>query len=139
MPDRTCTPSRQEDRELNRPSAASPAFCLVTRIDVQRLWHLLLVVVSFRRMRREARMVRGLLDASIRLRRPRTALLISLWTGRQAMDDFESAVLEHPHQVRWLRQHRATIWSGLFELIELSRASVHEQWRGSDALKNDLS
>jgi hypothetical protein len=95
-------------------------YCLVTRIKVARLFTLIGIIVTFLRMRRRARAVRGLLEISILIRRQRTVYLISLWEDVAAMAAFATAIPEHPMVVYKMRRAKAEIWSGHFELRGIS-------------------
>lgn len=91
--------------------------CLVTRIKVAKLSTLIWIVIVFFRLRRRAKNVLGLLEASIFVSDRHTVFLISLWKNVPAMSRFATAVRElHPHAVRKMREVGAEVWSGHFEL-----------------------
>jgi hypothetical protein len=100
-----------------------PGLCVVTRVRVQKLSHTLVLLRSYRRMRRLARTVPGLLQTTFALAGGRTLYFVSLWSDHEAMARFASAVHDHAQTVGWARRHGAEAWSGLFELRGASRSS----------------
>lgn len=97
-----------------------PTLCLVTRIELKRLWHVVPVVLAFRRMRRSGRVVGGLLDAALAIRPRRTVFIVTLWTNEIAMGEFATAVPDHLAIVRWTFRSGAPTWSCLFEAVGVS-------------------
>jgi len=98
--------------------------CLVTRIRVEKLSTLAMIVVSYLRMRQRAKHVPGLLLLSFRFQPRRTVLFISLWRDGLAMAEFNTAVPEHPLAVYKMRQVGADVWSGLFRFVATSPSSA---------------
>lgn len=91
--------------------------CLITRIKVRRVSTVAWILISYLRMRRRARTVPGLLDMAVQLRSPRAVVFVSLWEDANAMAEFNTAVPEHPLEVRRMRVAGAEVWSGLFRFV----------------------
>jgi hypothetical protein len=107
-----------------RPTGpATPALCLVTKIDMRRTVHMVGAVVGFYRLRGRSRGVPGLLHASWSLEGLRTIVFVSLWESETAISDFGTAVPQHPRHVMRTFRRGADIWSGLFEIVGPSRSS----------------
>ena len=100
-----------------------PALCVVTRVRVTKVVHVLALLRAYGRMRRRARGVTGLLQTSVVLRPWRTLYFVSLWSDHGAMADFATATPDHARTVGWARRRGAEAWSGLFELRGASRSS----------------
>jgi len=98
-------------------------FCLVTRIEMRKLSTLVGIMVAYLRMRQRAKRVPGLIEMALLIRPRRTVLFVSLWEDTTAMAKFNTAVPEHPVQVRRMRQAGARTWSGMFELTGTSRTA----------------
>lgn len=69
--------------------------CVLTRFRVRSIWHLFRFYRLFRRVRREAREVGGLLHAAFLIEGPRTCYSFSLWEDEGAIVDFGSRVTSH--------------------------------------------
>lgn len=110
-----------------------PVLCLVTELGFVRWRDLLAALLSFRRMRKTARDVDELLEASVLIRRPRRLLFISLWSDEDGVSKFATAVPEHPARVAWCRRTGAAVWSGLFDLVGASPTSGTWQGPSGDA------
>jgi heme-degrading monooxygenase HmoA len=100
-----------------------PTLCVVTRVRVRRPHHLVVLAAAYRRMRKLAAGVPGLLSTATFVRPPRTIFFVSLWRDHDAMADFASAVHDHARTVGWARRRGAEAWSGLFELRGASKSS----------------
>ncbi len=98
-------------------------FCLVTRIKVRKLSTLVGIMAAYLRMRQRAKHVPGLIEMAFLIRPRRTVIFVSLWEDTTAMAKFNTAVPEHPTQVRRMRQAGAHTWSGMFELTGTSRTA----------------
>ncbi len=98
--------------------------CLVTRIESRKLSTVAWVVIAALRMRRQARVVSGLHEVALFVRRPRTVYIVSLWEDEAAMADFATAVPSHALAVGHLWQGGGRSWSALFELVGPSPLSM---------------
>ncbi len=116
---RTSATSQSRATERVRDGFA-PELCLVTRIRLRKPWHVLPVVLAFRRMRRSGRAVAGLLDAAIAIRPGREVVIVTLWADETAIGEFATAVPDHLALVRWTFRSGATTWSCLFEAVGVS-------------------
>lgn len=100
-----------------------PTLCLVTRIEARSGWEVGVLILSFRRMRRQARQVAGLVEAFMILRRP-AVYIVSLWSDERAIADFATAVPSHLAMVRWTHGRKLRTWSALYNFVGTSPPSA---------------
>ena len=116
-------PSGDIARENGGARDMPPTICLVTRMIFPRWFDVVQVFVAFRRMRRAASSVPGFVGASLTVLPSRTTVIVTLWARETTMAEFQSAVPEHVHRVRWTRARKAAVWSAMYELVGQSRTS----------------
>jgi len=97
--------------------------CLVTRIKVKRWTTFLGILLSYLRMKRQARDVPGLIEIALLTRKNRTVIFISLWENSRAMARFATMVPNHVQSVYNMHQVGAEFWSGAFTLHTVSNRS----------------
>ena len=114
----------------------SPVTCVLTRFRVRSLWDLFRFYRAFRRVRRDARRIPGLLHAGFLVEGPRTCYSFSLWSDEGAILEFGTFVESHVRAAR--HAFRATfrkdlgrpeIWSTQWQL---AAASNNLNWEGVD-------
>jgi hypothetical protein len=104
----------------HQPEQIGAPLCLVTRLEMPRVWHVGRVILAFTKMKRARRVVPGFLDATLYVRRRRVVIIVSWWTDDRAIAEFATAVPDHLAMVRWAFRQGARTWSGLYELKGLS-------------------
>jgi hypothetical protein len=113
------------------------ASCVLTRFRLRSAWSLVPFYFSFRRVRRAAQDVSGLLQAVFLIEDLHTCYTMSLWKDDCAIVDFSTRVSAHiiaansafgPTYRSDLR--RAEIWSAQFRLWAVSRHNL--KWEGLD-------
>lgn len=112
----------------------STVSCVLTRFRLRSFWSLIPFYLHFRRVRRAARDIRGLLKATFLIEDLRTCYTLSLWTDEWAIVDFGS-VRAHvdaansafgPTYRKDLKI--AEIWSAQFRLWAVSCHNLN--WEG---------
>ncbi len=110
--------------------------CVLTRFRVRSCWSLIPFYLHFRRVRREARDVKGLLKAVFLIEDLHTCYTLSLWKNDEAIVNFGSV---HAHVAAansafgpTYREdlRRAEIWSAQFRLWAVSCHNLN--WEGLD-------
>lgn len=114
----------------------STVTCVLTRFRVRSVWDLLRFWRTFRRVRRDARGIKGLLHAGFLIEGPRTCYSFSLWSDEGAILEFGTFVTSHVHAARHAFRstfrkdlQRPEIWSTQWQL---SAASNNLNWEGVD-------
>ena len=126
---RTPLSTAEEGRSVVRSRAGSltrkplPTLCLVTRIEVRNAWDVGVLILSFGRLRRQAREVTGLVEAFMIRRRP-AVYIVSLWSDERAIADFATAVPGHLKMVRWTHGRKLRSWSALYDFVGTSPPSA---------------
>jgi hypothetical protein len=114
----------------------SQVTCVLTRFHVRSVWDLLRFYRVFRRVRRDAQSIRGLLHAGFLVEGPRTCYSFSLWSDEAAILEFGTFIESHVRAAR--HAFRATfrkdlgrpeIWSTQWKL---TAASNNLNWEGVD-------
>jgi hypothetical protein len=114
----------------------SPVACVITRFRVRSVWHLFRFYRTFRKVRRDARRIPGLLHAGFLIEGLRTCYSFSLWSDEGAILEFGTLVESHVRAAR--HAFRATfrrdlarpeIWSTQWQL---AAASNNLNWEGVD-------
>lgn len=109
--------------------------CVLTRFRLRSPWSLIPFYLAFRRVRREARDAKGLLQALFLVEGLRICYTLSLWTDDWAIVEFNTRVRSHvgvansafgPTYRKDLR--RAEIWSAQFRLWAISCHNLN--WEG---------
>lgn len=75
-------------------------YCVLTRIRIRNPLRLLGMWRAYRKVRNEARRVRGLRQSAFLVEGPRTFVILSLWDHPSAFLDFGTHVHTHPPAVR---------------------------------------
>ncbi|MCI0627780.1 MAG: hypothetical protein L0387_40045 [Acidobacteria bacterium] len=116
--------------------------CVLTRFQLRSCWSLIPFYLAFRRVRRAAQGVGGLLKAVFLIENLHTCYTLSLWKDDWAIVEF-GRVRAHVEAANWafgptFRKdlHRANIWSAQFRLWALSCHNLN--WDGLD-LQNLLA
>ncbi|HYO12037.1 MAG TPA: hypothetical protein VE685_02460 [Thermoanaerobaculia bacterium] len=114
----------------------SPATCVLTRFQVRSVWDLLRFYRAFRRIRRDAEKIQGLLYSGFFIENLRTCYSFSLWADEAAILEFGTVVQSHVHAARHafgatFRKDlgRPEIWSTQWKL---AAASNNLNWEGVD-------
>ncbi|HEX4965580.1 MAG TPA: hypothetical protein VF173_32520 [Thermoanaerobaculia bacterium] len=114
----------------------SQVTCVLTRFHVRSVWDLLRFYRVFRRVRRDARSIRGLLHAGFLVEGPRTCYSFSLWADEGAILEFGTLIESHVraagHAFRATFRKdlsRPEIWSTQWKL---TAASNNLNWEGVD-------
>ena len=109
--------------------------CLLTRFRLRSLWALIPFYIAFRRVRRSAREVDGLINSSFLIENLHTCYTMSLWRDECSIVEFSSRVRTHIGAVRSAfgrtsqsALRRPEIWSAQFRLWAISEHNL--QWRG---------
>lgn len=114
----------------------STVTCVLTRFRVRSIWDLFRFYRTFRRVRRDARHIRGLLHAGFLIEGPRTCYSLSLWADEGAILEFGTFIESHVHAAR--HAFRATFRKDLQrpEICstqwKLTAASNNLNWEGVD-------
>jgi hypothetical protein len=114
----------------------SQVTCVLTRFHVRSVWDLLRFYRVFRRVRRDARSIRGLLHAGFLVEGPRTCYSFSLWADEGAILEFGTFIESHVRAAR--HAFRATFRKDLQrpEICstqwKLTAASNNLNWEGVD-------
>jgi hypothetical protein len=110
--------------------------CVLTRFRLRSAWSLIPFYLAFRRVRRDARDVAGLLQAAFLIEDMHTCYTMSLWNDDCAIVDF-GGVRAHIFAAnsafgRTYREdlNRAEIWSAQFRLWAVSCHNLN--WEGLD-------
>jgi hypothetical protein len=111
--------------------------CILTRFRLRSAWFLIPFYRAFLRVRKDARKVDGLLQASFLIEDCRTCYTLSLWRNDQAIVEFGSRVTSHIFAANsafgpTFRKdlQRAEIWSAQFRLWAVSCHNLN--WDGLD-------
>jgi hypothetical protein len=111
--------------------------CVLTRFRLRSRWSLVPFYLTFRRVRRDARQIAGLLQALFLIEDLRTCYTLSLWRDDDAILDFSTRVRSHVdaanHSFSRLEQKdlkRPEIWSAQFRLWAVSCHNLN--WEGFD-------
>jgi hypothetical protein len=110
--------------------------CVITRFRLKSPWSLLPMYLAYRRVRRESRRVKGLLQPLFVIEGWRTCYTISFWANGSAILEFNglrSHVMEANRSFSrsWNRDmRRAEIWSVQMSLSAISRHNL--RWEGFD-------
>jgi hypothetical protein len=116
------------DVSANGLSADEPV-CVVTKIRFGKWRSLPGAFLRFRRLNRIGRrMIPGLVEAHVRIRRDATLLIVSIWENELALVQF-TTLDAHVDAVRWTIRKRGEIWSGVFRLTGTS--SMSRPWIGT--------
>lgn len=130
------------DKRDRRPAGVflrvdTPVNCVLTRFRVRSFWWIIPFYLSYVRVRREARQIKGLLKTAFLVEGPRTYYTLSIWDDDAAILQFSTHVRAHVHAATasmpatWCkRTQRAEIWSGQFRLWSLSPTNLN--WEGLD-------
>lgn len=118
--------SRHESGGTGYEKVNTEISCLLTRFQVRSLWGLAQCYLSFRRVRAEARNVKGLLMAVFLIEDLKTCYTFSLWIDVDAILEFNERV--HAHTVAANRAFRVLrfgsrlpeLWSAQFRLSAVS-------------------
>lgn len=100
--------------------------CLLTRFRLRSPWSLIHFYRSFRRIRREARHVPGLLKTVFLIEDARTCYTLSFWKNPGAIYDFNTKVNSHIGAANSSVQHLQSaargvhLWSAQFRLSAVS-------------------
>jgi hypothetical protein len=100
--------------------------CLVTRFHLRSPWSLVHFFRSYRRIRKEARNVPGLLKMAFLIENPRTCYTLSIWKNPQAIFDFNVKVDSHIAAANRSFRHLqfapsgVQLWSAQFRLSAVS-------------------
>ena len=107
--------------------------CVLTRFHLRSSWSLIPFYLAFRRVRREARVIAGLLQASFLIENRRTCYTLSLWKDENSIVDFGS-VRSHITAANSVFSGaygpRPEIWSAQFRLWAVSCHNLN--WVGVD-------
>jgi hypothetical protein len=110
--------------------------CVLTRFHLRSSWLLIPFYLAFRRVRKEARQVAGLLQAVFLIENRRTCYTLSLWKDDQAIVHFGS-VRSHIQAANSVfasgscnGQHGPEIWSAQFRMWAVSCHNLN--WEGFD-------
>ncbi len=114
----------------------SQVTCVLTRFHVRSVWDLLRFYRAFRRVRRDARGIQGLLHAGFLVEGPRTCYSFSLWSDEGAILEFGTFIESHVRAARHAFRatfrkdlQRPEIWSTQWKL---TAASNNLNWEGVD-------
>jgi len=102
--------------------------CVVTRITFPSRRSLPGAYRRFRRLRRAARAIPGLVETHVRVARGATLLIFSVWEHELALIQF-TTLESHVNAVRWTIRKRGEVWSGVFRLTGTS--SMSKPWIGT--------
>lgn len=100
--------------------------CLLTRFRLRSPWSLIHFYRSYRRIRKEARNVPGLLKTVFLVENARTCYTLSIWKSPEAIYDFNVKVDSHIRAANSSFQHLqfapsgVQLWSAQFRLSALS-------------------
>lgn len=110
--------------------------CVLTRFRLRSSWAMISFYFAFRRVRREARVIQGLLQALFLVENPRTCYTLSIWKDDRAIMDFGS-LRSHVHAANSAFSptyrsdvKRPEIWSAQFRLCGVSPHNLF--WEGFD-------
>jgi hypothetical protein len=109
-------------------SPAEEPVCVVTRITFPGWLSLPGGLVRFRKLRRMARRIPGLVETHVRVRGNATLLIVSVWENQLALLRF-TTLDEHSNAIRWTIRKQAKVWSGVFRLAGTS--SMSKPWIGT--------
>jgi hypothetical protein len=128
-----------DDRPFSGASFArvdTPISCVITRFRLRSPWSLARFYLAFRRVRRAARDLEGLLQAGFLVENLRTCYTLSLWKDDWAIVDFGNlrAHVDAANSAfgqTWRTDlKRAEIWSAQFRLWAVSCHNLN--WEGLD-------
>jgi hypothetical protein len=109
--------------------------CVITRFRLRSTWSLLRFYRSYRRIRREADGLVGLLASAFLVENPRTCYTLSLWRDAGAIIEFNSlrthivAANQSFHELR-IDSVGPQLWSAQFRLYAVSPHNL--RWDGVD-------
>jgi hypothetical protein len=107
--------------------------CVLTRFHLRSSWSLIPFYLAFRRVRRDARVIAGLLQASFLVENRRTCYTLSLWKDENSIMDFGS-VRSHITAANSVFSGdygpRPEIWSAQFRMWAVSCHNLN--WKGQD-------
>ncbi|HEX6032988.1 MAG TPA: hypothetical protein VFY83_01095 [Anaerolineales bacterium] len=107
--------------------------CVLSRFHLRSSWSLIPFYLAFRRVRREAREVAGLLQAAFLIENRRTCYTLSLWKDDYSIVDF-GKVRSHIDAANCVLAgvygQRAEIWSAQFRMWAVSCHNLN--WEGLD-------
>jgi hypothetical protein len=115
----------------------SDVSCVMTRFSVRSIWSLIRLDRSFRRVRREARSLRGLITTLFVVENRDTCYTISIWRNTDAILEFNAKVRSHIAAANWgFRELRfdsgkPRLWSAQFKLEAVSPHNL--RWKEFDA------
>lgn len=116
--------------------------CVLTRFQLRSVWSLIPFYIAFRRVRRSARDISGLLHAGFLVENLHTCYTMSLWKDDCAILDFSTRVHAHVRAANSAfgptyrsDLKRAEIWSAQFRLWAVSEHNL--QWEGLDLQINN--
>lgn len=105
----------------------TPVSCVLTRFRLRSAWSLLHFYLAFRRIRREASSLGGLLHSALLVEDLHTCYTFSLWANEEAIVDFGTRVKSHITAANSSFSHvhyhvggRPEIWSAQFRLWGVS-------------------
>jgi hypothetical protein len=111
--------------------------CVLTRFRLRSRWSLIPFYIGFRRVRRAASDISGLLKAVFLVENLRTCYTLSFWKDDWSIVEFGTYVKEHVEEAnssfaRTYRQdvNRSEIWSAQFRLWAVSCYNLN--WEGFD-------
>jgi len=107
--------------------------CVLTRFHLRSSWSLIPFYLAFRRVRREARAVAGLLQSAFLVENRRTCYTLSLWKDDYSIVDF-GRVRSHISAANCVFAgvygRRTEIWSAQFRMWAVSCHNLN--WEGLD-------
>jgi len=111
--------------------------CVLTRFELRSGWSLLPFYLGFRRVRKEAKSVRGLLQSILLIENLRTCYTMSFWKDDTAIVDFATRIRSHIEEanssfsyVTKNEKARPEIWSAQLRVWGVSCHNL--SWRGFD-------
>ena len=125
-----------DDRPLSGAAFArvdTTISCVLSRFHLRSSWSLIPFYLAFRRVRREARVIAGLLQASFLIENRRTCYTLSLWKDDHSIVDFGSvrAHITAANSVfSGVYGRRPEVWSAQFRMWAVSCHNLN--WEGMD-------
>lgn len=107
--------------------------CVLTRFHLRSSWSLVPFYLAFRRVRREARVIAGLIQASFLIENRRTCYTLSLWKDDDSIVDFgrvRSHITAANSVFSGAYGPRPEIWSAQFRMWAVSCHNLN--WEGVD-------
>jgi hypothetical protein len=104
--------------------------CVTTRFRLRRVWSLVPIYLSYRRMRRDLAVAPGLIRHAFLLQSPLVCCTLSVWESEAAVQRFAN-VRSHVSAVRSSKRLCRDIWSAYWHLDAVS--AYANRWEGGAA------